>query len=225
VLSVQALKEAWIDKDIPHVLLDVRPVKDSAKGFIKGAVTFPAIDTAKLISALPPRDKKPPVIIYDGKDGQQAVAVAKDLLKAGYGKVMVLTGGLDAWKSAGFEVASGTLTAKATYTPKPRPGELNLDVFKKYVAELPSNVMIVDVRTAGEAKSGMFKGAKLIPAEEIPERLAEIPKDKLIVTLCSTGVRGEMAYHALKALGYTNVAFVNAKIDFEKDGTYKISQN
>jgi rhodanese-related sulfurtransferase len=45
------------------------------------------------------------------------------------------------------------------------------------------------------------------------------------VTLCSTGVRGEMAYHALKALGYTNVAFVNAKIDFEKDGTYKISLN
>jgi rhodanese-related sulfurtransferase len=93
------------------------------------------------------------------------------------------------------------------------------------VADLPVNVMIIDVRTTGEAKSGMFKNAKLIPAEEISARLAEIPKDKFIVTLCSTGVRGEMAYHALKALGYTNVAFVNAKIDFEKDGTYKISQN
>jgi rhodanese-related sulfurtransferase len=225
VLSVQSLKEAWIDKDIPHVLLDVRPLQDSGKGFIKGAVTFPAIDAAKLISDLPPKAKKPPVIVYDGKNGQQAVVVAKELLKAGYGKVMVLSGGFDAWQTAGFEAAKGTLAARATYTPKPRPGELNIDVFKKYVGELPANVMIIDVRTANEAKSGMFKNAKLIPAEEIKEHVGEIPKDKLIVTLCSTGVRGEMAYHALKALGYTNIAFVNAKIDFDKNGTYTISQN
>ena len=41
VLSTQFLKEAWIDKDIPHVLLDVRAEKKAAKGFIKGAVAFP----------------------------------------------------------------------------------------------------------------------------------------------------------------------------------------
>ena len=42
----QFLKEAWIDKDIPHVLLDVRPLQDAEKGFIKGAVTLPAADVA-----------------------------------------------------------------------------------------------------------------------------------------------------------------------------------
>jgi rhodanese-related sulfurtransferase len=71
----------------------------------------------------------------------------------------------------------------------------------------------------------MLKTAKLIPAEEIKDRTAEIPKDKLIITHCSTGVRAEMAYHTLKELGYTNVKFVNAKMDFEKNGSYKLSKD
>ena len=225
VLSTQFLKEAWIDKDIPHVLLDVRTAKIAAKGFIKGAVSFPAAKAAKLIKTLPPKEKKPPVMVYDGKDGVQAAKVASQLVKAGYGKVVVLTGGYDAWQTAKFESATGKLATQATYVPKPRPGEINLDEFKKYAAELPPNVMIIDVRNTDEGNAGMLKTAKLIPAEEIKDRLAEIPKDKLIVTLCSTGVRGEMAYHALKALGYTNVKFVNAKLDFEKNGTYKISKD
>jgi rhodanese-related sulfurtransferase len=38
VLSAKALKEAWIDKDMALVLLDVRPAAAAKKGFIKGAV-------------------------------------------------------------------------------------------------------------------------------------------------------------------------------------------
>ena len=225
VLSVQFLKEAWIDKDIPHVLLDVRAAKESKQGFIKGAVEFPAHhNAAPLIKKLTLK-KNAPIIVYGGKDVVPAAAVAKELLKAGYGKVMVLTGGIEAWKAAGFPVASGKLAAKATYVPKPRPGEINLDEFKKYAAQLPANVMIIDVRNTDEGNSGMLKTARLIPAEEIKDRTAEIPKDKLIITHCSTGVRAEMAYHALKELGYTNVKFVNAKMDFEKNGSYKLSKD
>jgi len=224
VLSVQFLKEAWIDKDIPHVLLDVRSADEAAKGFIKGAVQFPAAKAAALVKDLPPKDKKPPIMIYDSKDGKQAGKVAAELLKAGYGKVMVVTGGYDAWLAAKYEVASGPLSAKATYTPKPRPGEISVDEFKKIVAAPPANVMIIDVRNTDEGNAGMLKTAKLIPAEEIKDHLAEIPKDKLIVTHCSTGVRAEMVYHTLKELGYTNVKFLNAKVDFEKNGNYKISK-
>ena len=38
------IKEAWLDKQMPFVLLDARAKQDAEKGFIKGAVTFPAAD-------------------------------------------------------------------------------------------------------------------------------------------------------------------------------------
>ena len=224
VLSAQFLKEAWIDKEIPHVLLDVRATKDSKLGFIKGAVAFPAHhNAAPLIKKLDLK-KNAPIIVYDGRGGFSAVAVAKELLKAGYSNIKLLTGGFEGWKEAGLPVTSGKLVVKATYVPKPRPGEINLDEFKKYAADLPVTVMIIDVRNSSEGAAGMLKHAKLIPFDEIKDRTEEIPKDKLIVTLCSTGVRAEMAYHSLKSLGYTNVKFVNAKIEFEKNGTYKITE-
>lgn len=222
VLSTQFLKEAWIDKDIPHVLLDVRTAKDADKGFIKGAVSFPAAQAAKLVKGLEVR-KNAPIMLYDQKGGKDATSVASALVKAGFKKVVVLNGGFEAWQAAKFDVASGKLAAKAAYAPKPRPGEINLDEFKKYAAELPANVMIIDVRNLDEGNAGMLKTAKLIPVDELKDRMAEIPKDKLVITQCSTGVRAEMAYHALKELGYTNVKFLNAKIDFEKSGKYTIS--
>jgi rhodanese-related sulfurtransferase len=223
VLSAQSLKEAWIDKDIPHVLIDVRAVKVSQQGFIKGAVAFPAHhNAAPLINNLDLK-KNAPIIVYGGKEQVQAVAVAKELLKAGYGNVKLLSGGFEAWTVAGFPVASGKLAVKAAYVPKPRPGEINLDEFKKYAAKLPSNVMIIDARSINEGKAGMLKTAKLIPAEEIKDRLAEIPRDKLIVFYCNTGVIAEIAYHTLREMGYTNVKFVNATMVFEKNGSYKIS--
>lgn len=223
VLSTQFLKEAWIDKSIPHVLLDVRSQKDAGKGFIKGAVTFPAKQAAKLVKGLDV-NKNAPIMVYDQKGGKDAGTVATALVKGGFKKVLLLTGGFDAWRSAKLEVVSGKPAAKAIYVPKPRPGEINLDEFKKYADKLPANVMILDVRNTDEGNAGMLKNAKLIPAEELKDRVAEIPKDKLIVTHCSTGIRAEMAYHALRELGYTNVKFLNAKMEIDKKGAYTITK-
>ena len=72
--------------------------------------------------------------------------------------------------------------------------------------------------------AGTLANAMNIPTEEITERLAEIPKDKKIVTFCSTGIRAEMAYIALKDKGYT-VTFLNGKMDFAGNGDYTISEN
>lgn len=224
VLSTQFLKEAWIAKDIPCVLLDARTEKEAEKGFIAGAVTFPAKQAAALAKKLDVK-KNAPIMVYDQKGGKDAETAAKSLLKAGFKRVVVLTGGFDAWQAGKYDVASGKLAAKATYIPKPRPGEINIDEFKKYAAELPGNVMIIDARTVAESNAGMLKTAKNIPAEELKDRQAEIPKDKLIVFYCNTGVIAEVAYNSLKGLGYTNVKFANAKVTFAKDGSYTISND
>jgi rhodanese-related sulfurtransferase len=108
------------------------------------------------------------------------------------------------------------------YAPKPRPGSIAIDEFSKLARSTPADVLILDVRNPDEANAGMIKGALLIPDEELVARLAEVPKNKRIVTHCLTGIRAEMAYHKLKDAGY-NVAFLNANIDVTKDGNFKIT--
>lgn len=223
VVSAHSLNGAYIKNDIPHVLLDVRPEKTARKGFIPGAVTFPAADADSLMSKLPPADKKPPVIVYDEMGGADAVAVAQKLNKAGYKKTMVVTGGYDLWDNTNYPTKRGNLATEAVYVPKPRPGEISIDDFKKIAANAPADTLILDVRNQDEANAGMIKGAKLVPDEEIAGRLSEIPKDKKIVAHCATGVRAEMAYHKLKDKGY-NVKFLNATIAIDKEGNMTIEK-
>ena len=223
VLSTQFLKEAWIDKDIPHVLVDARPAKTAEAGFIKGAASIAADDIAKSRSKFPPKDKKAPIMLYDQKGGDDAAKAAKALIAAGYAPVDIVSGGFDAWKAAGYPIQTGKLADAIVYVPKPRPGEIALDEFKKVIAGIPADMLLIDVRSQAEANDGMIKGAKNVPDAEILDRLAEISKDKRIITYCNTGVQAEMAYHKLKEKGY-NVSFLNGKVTFDDNGSYSIEK-
>ena len=223
VLSAKFLKEAWIEKDIPHVLVDVRPAAEAEKGFIKGAVSLPAAEVAANIAKFPPKDLKPPIIIYDQNGAQDARSAALALVKAGYPLVDIVTGGFDAWKAANNPIEAGKPGTQMAYVPKPRPGEISIEDFTKIARNTPPDTLILDVRSRDEGNAGMIVGAKLIPDEELVDRMAEVPKDKKIITHCSTGVRAEMAYHQLKEKGYT-VAFLNAKINIDKDGKFTVEK-
>ncbi len=223
VLPARSLKEAWLDKEIPSVLLDIRSVDAAKKGFIKGAVSLPAADIEKALVAFPAKDLKPPIIIYSDKSGEEAVKAAGTIIAAGYKNTKILTGGMAAWQEAKLPVESGSVNTAITYAPKPRPGEITMEDFRKIAAAAPADLLILDVRNKDEAAAGMIKGAKCVPDEELLDRLAELPKDKKIVTHCSTGVRAEMAYHKLKEKGYA-VQFLNAKIDIDKDGNYTLER-
>jgi rhodanese-related sulfurtransferase len=203
--------------------VDVRPASDAEKGFIKGAITVPVVEIEKAIAKFPPKDKKAPIMIYDQKGGDDAVKAAKALITAGYAPVDIVSGGFDGWKAAGFPVQTGKLADTIVYVPKPRPGEISIDDFTKIAKNTPADTLILDVRNRDEGNAGMIKGAKLVPDEEILDRFAEIPKEKKIVTHCSTGVRAEMAYHKLKEKGY-NVQFLNAKVEINDKGEFKLEK-
>jgi len=223
VIGVPSLKAAFIDKDIPHVLVDVRPASTVARdGYISGAVNIPVSHVPAALATLPPAKLKAPIMVIDGDGGTAARMAALKIHEAGQINVNVITGGFDAWKAAGNTVATGAPATKIAYTPKPRPGELSIAEFKEIATTVPDDVLILDVRNRDEANAGMLKGAKLVPDEDLLDRMGEVPKDKRIVTHCSTGVRAEMAYHKLKDKGY-RVAFLNADIDIKKNGSFTIT--
>ena len=223
VLTPQFLKTAYLDQDIPHVLIDARSADDAKGGHIKGAVSMPEQQLKAALKSLPDPKIKAPIIVYDGRGREQAVAAAKAIVGAGQPNVLVVDGGLIGWQAAGYGIDSGVPAAtKVAYAPKPRAGSIAADEFTKLARSTPADVLILDVRNPDEANAGMIKGAVLIPDEEIAARLAELPKGKRIVTHCLTGIRAEMAYHKLKQAGY-NVSFLNADIEVAKDGSFKLT--
>jgi rhodanese-related sulfurtransferase len=219
----QFVKEAYIDKDIPAIILDVRSVDEAKSGHIKGAVGMPATTVKSHLNAFPPAKLQAPIIVYDGRGGADVVAAARELIRSGQTNVQVVEGGLLGWQSMGYPIESGVpALTKVVYEPKPRPGSIAIDEFGKLARNTPPDVLILDVRNLDEANAGMIKGALLIPDEDLVVRMAEVPKDKLVIAHCSTGIRAEMAYHKLKEAGY-KAGFLNADIEIDKAGNFKVT--
>jgi rhodanese-related sulfurtransferase len=224
VIAAQHYKDAFVDKQIPAVLVDARPAALAAEGWIPGAVSIPPSKVRSAVAGLPAAKLKAPIVVYDGDGGNSALVVAQVIKQSGQPNVTVLGGGYGAWTAARNPIATGTLPTQVAYAPKPRPGSIANADFEKLAKSTPANVLILDVRNADEAKGGMIKGAMLIPDEELLARIGEVPKDRKIVTHCSTGIRAEMAYHKLKEAGY-DVAFVYAQLDIDKAGNVKVTAN
>ena len=64
---------------------------------------------------------------------------------------------------------------------------------------------LLDVREPNEFQIGRIPGSTLIPLGEVPQRVAEIPRDKEIVVHCKMGGRSARAADFLRQQGYTNV--------------------
>ncbi len=66
--------------------------------------------------------------------------------------------------------------------------------------------VVVDVRTTSEFQSGHIPGARLIPVDEIENRLSEVPKEaKHLLVTCQGGARSAAACQMLSEKGYTNL--------------------
>ncbi|HET8539849.1 MAG TPA: rhodanese-like domain-containing protein [Anaeromyxobacter sp.] len=219
-LSPKLLKEAWLDKQQPLVVLDAR--KKPAGGVIPGAVAFPDASRAALDKLYKFRKVKPPIVVYDADGASGAAAIASKIVAEGH-PAMVLTGGVKAWKAAGYELAPGAPAREIVFVPKPKAGEVAVAEFKALVAAVPADTVLLDVRNADETATGAFQGAVNIPSDQLASRTAELPKEKRIVAHCSTGTRAEMAYHLLKGAGFQNVAFFARAVEFE-DGKAEIAE-
>jgi len=223
VLSAASLKAAYFDTQTPLVLLDTRPVTETAKGFVKGAVAAEPTKLAELLKTFPATKLKPPVVVVDATGGETARAVAAELVKVGYVGVNILSGGFKAWQAAALPVETGALATKATFVPKPRPGSISQAEFTRIAELTPAarDTVILDVRNPDETRNGIIKGALVIPEPQLLGRLSEVPKGAKILCHCSTGIRAELAYHLLKEKGY-DVRFLPTEITIIDSGEFTL---
>ena len=94
----------------------------------------------------------------------------------------------DEWKGTGRDL--GTIAKVDAHALAPRLAR--------------GEVTVIDVRNRSEFEAGHLPGALHIPVGYLPERLAEIPRDRPIVLQCQGGGRSAIAASLLQKLGVIN---------------------
>ncbi len=64
---------------------------------------------------------------------------------------------------------------------------------------------ILDVRQPDEWAEYHVPGSTLIPLDELPDRLAEVPQDQTVVVVCRSGNRSQSGREILLQAGYEQV--------------------
>ncbi len=78
--------------------------------------------------------------------------------------------------------------------------------------------IIVDVRQPVETRAGSVPGAVLIPLTEFGGRMAELPRDRPILTICRSGHRSPLAARQLQQAGYEVTDVEGGTLAWERAG-------
>jgi len=118
-------------------------------------------------------------------------AMVRQLIRIGYDRINgFLSGGFEAWQSAGLPTES----AKG----------IDLETLKD-LSDQDHAPMILDVRQRSEYHAGHIKGALNIELGELQEHLDGLPRDFPVVTVCASGMRASIAGGILQRDGRDNV--------------------
>ncbi|MEH2538198.1 MULTISPECIES: rhodanese-like domain-containing protein [unclassified Bradyrhizobium] len=188
-------------------LLDVRHEAVFASGHPLFAANMAADRIALEAETRLPR-KDVPIVLYDAGEG--LVTVAADHLKAlGYTNVRQLDGGLQGWKSAGYEVfedvnsyakAFGELVESRRHTPSLAAEEVGALIASG------ANIQILDVRRFDEYATMNIPGSISVPGAELvlrAGRAAPDPETTIIVN-CAGRTRSIIGTQSLINAGVAN---------------------
>lgn len=215
----------------PVMIVDSRPKgRKYDAGHVPGALSIPD-SQFELYAGMLPADKATNLVFYCGgficKLSDNSARKAMDL---GYTKVKTYQAGFPAWKKevgmVAMNVAPETAPAAAAAPAMPAAGEgvMPIDEFKAILADRPDDVLIVDVRDVEEYAAGAIPGSINMPVGGLDDTMFELPDDKRIVFVCTSGGRSGEAYDLVQLLRpELNVVFVDAVIKYNKDGTVEIT--
>jgi molybdopterin/thiamine biosynthesis adenylyltransferase/rhodanese-related sulfurtransferase len=83
--------------------------------------------------------------------------------------------------------------------------EIAVEQFKKRI-DAGEDLYVLDVRNPNEFQICRIPGTVLVPLPELPNRLAEVPRDREVIVHCKSGMRSAKAIEFLKSQGYTKLA-------------------
>lgn len=201
------------------VLIDLRSPEEAAAGHIARAVNIPLAKLAEAGDDFP-TSKAAPIVLYG--NGDEVKKGAKIIKEFGFKTIAQVQGGIAGWQGAGHQLIKGAAASEIDWVRILGPDEVSTADFEKVVAGHGVNQVILDVRGKDEVSAGVFPGAVTIPLDELESRLGELPRDREVLTHCSTGARAELAVATLKKNGF-KARYLVAEVECE-DGECEIAE-
>lgn len=207
----------WLNDGDEIAVLDVRERGVFANGHLLLAASVPLSQMELRLDALVPR-RSTRVVVTDGGSEGLSERAANRLGQLGYSNVTVLEGGVDGWRSAGYEVFSGfNVPSKAfgefvevTYgTPHLSAEQLQAKIGDR------EDMVILDSRPFDEYHRMNIPGGIDAPGAELVYRVHNIAPDPqtLVVVNCAGRTRSIIGAQSLINAGIAN------KVVALKDGT------
>jgi hydroxyacylglutathione hydrolase len=174
-----------------YVILDVRPAAEFGAAHVPGSINIGlggqfAIWAASLISL-----QSPIVIVADSEARVEEAQMR--LARVGIESARsYLSGGIDAWREAGLEVAT---------VP-----QITVDQLKDLLST-QTELQVLDVRRPPEYTGGHVPGAIAEPLSNLKERLPvlDLQPSKPTAVICGSGYRSSTATSILQPLGFSNL--------------------
>lgn len=178
------------------IVLDTRPLQQFAVAHVPGSVHVALSGQyASWAARILGLDRH---IILVGEDFDHLRESQLRLARVGMEQVDAhLEGGIQGWLLGGYQLE---------YIPQVTVEEF--DELRRH-----ESVHVLDVREAAEVATGAIAGSQHIPLGQLPSRIAEVPRDKLLVVHCKGGYRSSIATSLLRRAGVLDLANLTGGYD------------
>ena len=108
---------------------------------------------------------------------------------------------------------------RANNTSTGLPAEISVsEAFTKY----QNGAYVLDVRTPEEWQEFHAPNTTLIPLDQLPSRLNELPRDQEIVVVCRSGNRSQQARDILRNAGFEQVTSMKGGLNEWRASGYPV---
>lgn len=193
------------------LVVDLRSPADFVAGHVAGALSIPAGDLfGTWLGWVAPHDRPLVLVLDDPAAWDDAMRQA---LRIGYENITgYLHGGMERWVARGLPTEA---SSRAT-----------VDELRDWLQSTgwEQAPVLLDVRQRDEYERGHVPGALHLMAGELPDRLAELPRDRPIATICTVGYRSSVAAGLLARAGFENVTWVSGGVPAWRAAGYPVER-
>lgn len=207
-----------LSSDRNAYVLDVRLPEQFAESHIPGSISLPVGQLALAADEIVAVNQAPIVTVSNG-DRRARIAAAV-LHQMDYPNVRYLEGGIEAWTSAGNELASEAVAPEIFGLDAARSRTSSIDAQTlKSMLQSDNAPLIIDVKGPGDYALSHIAGSKWAARGDLERQIESIAPDKRqsIVVTCDTGERSALAAATLGELGYQSVQWLEGGINGWQD--------